>query len=115
MEVNEHTRETTFVPPKEKESLLHFLVALRFLCMLGFYGGAIGVIYSIFVFESPKGPEATLPVSPAVQCVVNLTCQFFFVYFMMTVMLTVSEVSGGQYPLDTWKLFSAIEAAKSTL
>merc|ERR1719258_404549 len=33
----------------------------------------------------------------------------------MTVMLTVSEVSGGKYPLDKWKLFAAIDSTKATL
>merc|ERR1719311_1211075 len=33
----------------------------------------------------------------------------------MTVMLTVSEVTGGSIPMEEWTLFSAIEATKSTL
>ena len=83
--------------------------------MIGFYGGAAGVMYSIFTFEAPAGPEATLPVSPTVQCVVNLTCQFFFVYFMVQAMVTVSEVSGGAIPMEQWKIFAAINSAKATL
>jgi len=75
----------------------------------------VGVICSIFLFEAPGGPSATLPVSPAVQCVVNLTCQYFFVYFMVTAMLTVSEVTGGAVAMDKWTLFAAIDAAKATL
>jgi len=110
---NPVTKETTFEVPNP--TFGYVLVALRFACMLGFYGGAVGVIYSIFTFVAPAGKEHTLPVSPTVQCVVNLTCQFFFVYFMMTVMLTVSEVSGGQIAMEKYKLFSAIESAKSTL
>merc|ERR1719262_1340496 len=109
--VNPQTRETTFEVPNP--TLGYALTAVRFICMLGFYGGAVGVIYSIFTFEAPSGP--TLPVSPAVHCVVNLTCQFFFVYFMMTVMLTVAEVSGGAIPLEKYRLFAAIEASKATL
>merc|ERR1719238_1179934 len=89
------TKEVTFEVPNPM--LGYILVAMRFLCMIGFYGGAVGVAYSIFVFVAPAGPEATLPVSPTVHCVVNLTCQFFFVYFMMTLMVTVSELTG-------WKL-----------
>merc|ERR1719502_1895351 len=68
---------------------------------------------SIFTFESPKGPEHTLPVSPAVLCVINLTCQFFFVYLMQTIMLTVSEVTG--VPMEKYRLFAALEASKATL
>merc|ERR1719487_912019 len=73
----------------------------------------MGVAYSIFVFEAPG--QATLPVSTTVRCVVNLTCQFFFVYFMMTVMLTIGELSGGKVPLQEYKLFAALDAAKATL
>jgi hypothetical protein len=114
MTVNPQTREATFEVPNDSNPMIGYvLVAFRFACMLGFYGGAVGVIYSIFTFEAPSGP--TLPVSPAVHCVVNLTCQFFFVYFMMTVMLTVSEVSGGYVPLERYRFFAALEASKATL
>jgi len=110
---NPITKETTFEVPSPTSG--YILVALRFVCMLGFYGGAVGVAYSIFTFVAPAGPEATLPVSPTVQCVVNLTCQFFFVYFMMTVMMTVSELTGGAIPMEKYRFFSAVESAKATL
>merc|ERR1719453_2053237 len=74
MKVNPVTKESTFEVPNP--ILGYSLIAVRFVCMLGFYGGAVGVAYSIFAFEAPAGPGATLPVSPTVQCVVNLTCQF---------------------------------------
>merc|ERR1719230_2040680 len=108
---NEKTGEVTFEVPNE--TLGKVLIAVRFLTMFAFYGGAIGVIYSIFTFVAPAGPEHTLPVSPAVQCVVNLTCQFFFVYFMMTLMLTLSELTHVRF--ETYKTYAAIAAAKSTL
>merc|ERR1740117_2242617 len=113
MRTNPITKESKFEVPNPM--LGYALVALRYICMLGFYGGAIGVAYSIFTFEAPGGPNATLPVSPTVQCVVNLTCQFFFVYFMVQAMLTISELTGGAVPLEQWKLFAAIDSAKSTL
>jgi hypothetical protein len=71
------------------------------------------VIYSIFAFEAPAGPEATYAVSPTVQCVVNLTCQFFFVYFMVGLMLTASEA--GRIQMETHKLFYAVEASKAVV
>jgi len=111
MSQNPVTKEMTFEVPNKALGFL--LVGVRFMCMLGFYGGAVGVAYSVFTFKAPKGE--TLPVSPTVHCVVNLTCQFFFVYLMQTVMLTVSELSGGRIPLEKYKMFAAVEAAKSTL
>jgi len=113
MKTNPVTKESTFEVPNPM--LGYVLVAARYVCMASFYGGAVGVACSIFSFEAPGGPSATLPVSPTVQCVVNLTCQFFFVYFMMTVMLTVSELSGGAVPMEKWTLFAAIDATKTTL
>lgn len=107
------TKETTFEVPNQ--NLGYAMVAVRFLCMLGFYGGVVGVIYSIFVFEAPAGPEATIPVSPTVQCVVNLTSQFFFVYAVLIICVTVSEVTGGKCPLETYKFYAAVQSAKATL
>jgi len=111
MEVNSQTRETTFCEPSP--TLGYAFIALRFTCMVGFYAGALGVIYSIQVFQAPSGP--TIRMAPAVQCVVNLTCQFFFIYFMIFVLITVSELSGGKFPLETYGIFSGLEAAKATV
>jgi len=109
--MNPFTRETTFVVPDPM--LGYIFIALRFLCLFSFYGGAVGVGYSIFSFESPLGD--TLPVSPMIQCVLLLTGQFFFVYLLTTVMLTVSEVAGGRFPLETYRVYSAIEDARATI
>merc|ERR1719326_2110139 len=89
MTTNPKTKETTFEVPNPTLGVI--MTALRFLCMFGFYGGVVGVVYSIFTFVAPAGPEATLPVSPTVHCVVNMTCQFFFVYLVMILCQTVSE------------------------
>lgn len=112
MKTDPVTKESTFQVPDP--IIGQVLLGLRYACMLAFYGGSVGVMYSIFAFEAPAG-TATLPVSPTVQCVVNLTCQFFFVYLMMTVMQTTSELSGGAVPLEQWKLFAALDSAKATL
>jgi hypothetical protein len=113
MVINEKTKEATF--EVKNPTLGIALTAARYASMVGFYGGAVGVAVSIFKFEAPAGPEHTLPVSPTVQCVVNLTAQFFFVYLILIVMLTVSELSGGKYPLETYQSFAALEAAKATV
>merc|ERR1719392_260547 len=56
--------------------------ALKFLIMLGLYVGALVVVYGIINFVPPPGiwPNGTPPVSPAVQCVMILSCQYFLVY-----------------------------------
>jgi len=103
-----------FVIEVPRPTLGYIFMGLRYICLLGVYLGAAGVMLSIYAFESP-GTKATMPVSPAVQCVVNLTCQFLFVYFLVTLLLTASEMTGGTVPVETWRLFSAIEAARSTV
>jgi len=113
MHINEKTNERTF--EVENPTLGMALVAVRYISMLCFYGGAVAVAVSIFKFEAPAGPEHTLPVSPTVQCVVNLTVQFFFVYLMVIIMATVSELSGGKYPLENHRFYAALQAAKTTV
>jgi hypothetical protein len=108
---HEQTKEFTFEVPNP--TLGYVLVALRFICMIAFYGGVLGVIYSIFVFEAPAGASATLPVSPTVQCVVILTCLFFLVFFMQFVLLHIEEAT--QIPMGSFGVYNGIEAAKATL
>lgn len=112
-EPNSPSGEKKFIVPNQL--LGQVLILIRFFCMLGFYGGVVGVIYSIFAFEAPAGPDATLPVSPTVQCVVNLTCQFFFVYLVLIVCMTISEVSGGKYRLESYRFYAAVDSCKATL
>jgi len=110
---NPKSQQSTFVLADPKIGYVFML--LRFICVLVCYGGALGVMISIFNYEAPAGPYATWPVSPTNQCVVSLACQFFLVYFMMTLMLTISELSVGRYPLESYRFFAAIEAARATV
>merc|ERR1719281_1663054 len=67
---------------------------LKFLIMLGLYVGALVVVYGIITFEPPKGTwpgDKVPPVSPAVQCVMILSCQFFLVYGGIQVCRTAKE------------------------
>merc|ERR1719271_1114833 len=68
--------------------------ALKFLIMLGLYIGALVVVYGIINFEPPKGiwpGDKIPPVSPAVQCVMILSCQYFVVYGGIQVCLSVKD------------------------
>merc|ERR1719456_2180401 len=74
--------------PQDVKPFTNYYVAgaftvLKYLIMLMLYAGALTVVYGIITFEPPKGmwPGDTIPpVSPAVQCVMILTCQYFLVY-----------------------------------
>ena len=67
---------------------------------------------SVFTIEHPQGPEFTPPVSPTMQCVINLAFQYFFIYVLLWVFYTVKHFSGTK-SLD-W-IRDAVESAKSTV
>jgi len=73
----------------------------RYVMMICLYIGAGCVIYSIFEIEHPKGPEYTIPISPTMQCVINLTFQFFFVYIWIWAAITIKEFTGFEWALLT--------------
>merc|ERR1719399_1539629 len=69
--------------PFEQPIIAGCFTVLKFLIMLGLYIGALIVVYGIINFEPPKGTwpgDRVPPVSPAVQCVMILSCQYFAVY-----------------------------------
>jgi len=71
-------------------TMMAILMAMRYMVMLAIYGGFTAVIYSVMVIEAPPG-RTYVPVSPAMQCTMNLTTQFFFVYLMLWVLVTVKQ------------------------
>jgi hypothetical protein len=75
-------------------TVLTLLTVLRYACMAALYGGFTAVIYSIMVIEAPLG-RPYVPVSPTMQCVMNLTCQFFFVYLMLWAFVTTKQFTSG--------------------
>merc|ERR1719174_3218034 len=52
------------------------MTAVRFLIMLSLYLGAIAVVCSVFTIQHPEGKELTPPLSPTMQCVLNLSFQY---------------------------------------
>merc|ERR1719162_1436739 len=73
----------------------------RYVIMICIYVGVGCVIYSIFTIQHPKGPEYTTPISVTMQCVINLTCQFFFVYTWIWAAITIKEFTGFEWALLT--------------
>jgi hypothetical protein len=85
----------------ENKMLGTILAIGRYVMMICIYVGVGCVIYSIFTIEHPKGPEYTIPISPTMQCVINLTFQFFFVYIWIWAAITVKEFTGFEWALLT--------------
>merc|ERR1719450_2058501 len=73
------------------------LTVMRYFVMFSVYLGISAVIWSIFVIEHPKGPQYTPPISVTMQCVINLTVQFFFIYTMIWLGITVKELTGWEW------------------
>merc|ERR1719378_1319741 len=87
------------------------LMAARWLIMFSVYIGISAVVWSVFVIEHPKGKQYTPPISPTMQCVINLTFQFFFIYTMIWIGITVKEFTGWEWHFLT----NTMENAKGTL
>merc|ERR1719191_804059 len=80
--------------PFEQPIVAGCFTALKFLIMLGLYAGALVVVYGIINFEPPKGTwpgDVIPPVSPAVQCVMILSCQYFCVYGAIQILKSVED------------------------
>merc|ERR1719217_254524 len=87
------------------------MTIIRFCITICIYVGFTVVIYSIFVIQHPQGPQYTPPISVTMQCVINLTVQFFTVYLGLWIAQTVKDFFG--YPLP--RLTELMEDAKATI
>merc|ERR1719487_3222351 len=64
---------------------------VRYLALLGLYGGFTAVIVSVFLISHPTDVSLTPPISPAMQCVMNLTLQYFTIYLVLFLSITVKQ------------------------
>merc|ERR1719379_971416 len=87
------------------------MTALRFLIMLSLYLGAIAVVCSVFTIQHPEGKELTPPLSPTMQCVLNLAFQYFLIYALLWIFITLKDFTG----FELTSAMQAIETAKSTV
>jgi len=85
----------------ENKALGMILAIGRYVMMVCIYIGVGCIIYSIFTIQHPKGPEYTIPISPTMQCVINMTFQFFFVYTWIWAAITIKEFTGYEWALLT--------------
>merc|ERR1719161_422674 len=87
------------------------LTVARYIVMFSVYLGIAAVIWSVFVIQHPKGPQYTPPISVTMQCVINLTVQFFTVFLLIWVCITVKEFTG----FEMHFISNAMENAKGTI
>merc|ERR1719379_3014812 len=87
------------------------MLVVRWIIMISIYLGISAVIWSVFSIQHPRGKEHTPPISVTMQCVINLTVQFFFIYIMIWVAITVKELTGWEWHFIT----NTMENAKGTI
>merc|ERR1719386_363209 len=87
------------------------MTIIRFCITISIYVGFTCVIYSIFTIQHPQGPQYTPPISVTMQCVINLTVQFFTVYLGLWIAQTVKDFFGYDLP----RLTELMEDAKATI
>merc|ERR1719399_1628081 len=87
------------------------LTATRFLIMLSVYSCAVAVVCSVFTIQHPDGKEHTPPLSPTMQCVLNLTFQYFLIYALLWIFITVEDFFN--FKMEAAK--DAVESAKATV
>merc|ERR1719298_250323 len=66
------------------------------------------IMLSIFTLEHPNGAQYTPPISPTVQCVLNMCFQFFGCYFVVWFMISLREWTGLTWDLLTNTMESCI-------
>merc|ERR1719169_259766 len=99
--------------PFQNNILAACFTAIRYLCLLGLYGGFAGVCYGIIMFEPPKGTwEGEIPpVSPAVACTMFISIQFLAIYLFAQIARSYSQLTGQK----TTKFESVCIAAVNTV
>jgi len=89
------------------------MTVIRYVCLVALYAGFTAVMVSVFLIEHPTDPSLTPPISPAMQCVMNLTCQYFTVYLALFICITIKQFSPGLKIMDF--LIGVFEAGQKTV
>jgi len=75
------------------------------------YAGACAVVCSVFTIQHPDGKEYTIPVSPTMHCVINLTSQYFLIYLLLFIFISVEDLTSW----DLRKARDVVETTKATV
>merc|ERR1719160_1766827 len=97
----------------ENKTLGIVMTVVRYVCLVALYAGFTAVMVSVFLIEHPTDVSLTPPISPAMQCVMNLTVQYFTVYLAMFICITVKQFSPNLKIMDF--LIGVFEAGQKTV
>jgi hypothetical protein len=97
----------------ENRTLGIVMTVIRYVALVALYGGFTAVMVSVFVIEHPTDVKLTPPISPAMQCVMNLTVQYFTIYLLLFVCITVKQFAPGLAIMDF--LIAVFEAGQKTV
>merc|ERR1719316_560501 len=97
----------------ENKTIGIVMTVVRYAALLALYAGFTAVMVSVFTIEHPDGPEKTPPISPAMQCVMNLTVQYFTVYLALFVCITIKQFAPGLTIMSF--LIAIFEAGQKTV
>merc|ERR1719198_1388960 len=111
-ECKEGVSEGDVVFEMENQTIAAIITGIRYLALLGLYGGFTAVICSIFLITHPTDVSLTPPISPAMQCVMNLTLQYFTIYLVLFVSITVKQFTNMEI---LGYVISIFESARATV
>lgn len=102
-------------PQVQKMSMIsaYVMLALRYIAMLGLYGGFAGVCVGVISMQGPRKywHDGTPRLSPAVSATINLTIQYFVVYLLLGIVRTSNQLQG----LSTSKMQRTLQLAQYTV
>ena len=90
---NPEVGEDGDVKVEGESGIAKFFTVIRYVAMLGMYGGFSTVCVGAYMMEAPKSvyPDGPPPVSPAVACTMNLCFQYFGVYLGVAIIQTCAQ------------------------
>ena len=83
----------------ENKALGAILSFGRYVIMFCIYVGFACVIHSVVTIKHPIGVRYTQLNSVTMQCVINITSQFFFIYLMIWICVTIGEFTSMKWQL----------------
>merc|ERR1719191_496661 len=97
----------------ENKTLGIVMTIVRYCALVALYAGFTAVMVSVFIIEHPKDVRLTPPISPAMQCVMNLTVQYFTIYLALFVCITIKQFAPGLAIMDFF--IAVFEAGQKTV